>query len=153
MPLMSKTVPRSRASQFPRSRQWQVDIDYLNKLSPEDQEWMKTFLEAEYGGNGHLMFAGDQEEQRRLWRQQKKQDRDAMTIAMNVGEFSANTAVSANPEDALIDVIDAQNAREAAAEEQARRERLDAAYRAEKQRRKARRSRRRQKKVKQAACP
>jgi hypothetical protein len=78
---------------------------------------MLTFLESEYGGNGHLMHE-DQDEQRRLWVQQKKQQRDAMTYAKSDEGLALGSQPS--PEDALIEALDRQTIAEAEAKEEAR---------------------------------
>lgn len=97
---------RQNPKAYRKPIQWQVEVDYFNKLSPEELAWIVKFQEAEYGGNGHLMHE-DQEEQRRLWRQQKKQQRDAMTYSRSE-EAGIPVGVQPNPEDAILELLDRQ---------------------------------------------
>lgn len=95
---------RTTASSYRRPIQWQVDCDYLEALPAAERQWMLLFLEAEYGGNGHLLY--DQAEQRRLWVRQKHQQHDAMTYSTAYDDERMTAWASMSPESALIDAHD-----------------------------------------------
>ena len=107
--------PRQSVTQYRKYVQWQVDSDNLDKLSPEDREWMLKFQEAEYGGNGHFMKL-KKKAQRQRWLDQKRQREDAMIFARHLhgvngsidscGRNSPPDVFQPSPEDALIEAID-----------------------------------------------
>ena len=39
------------ARNLPRPVRWKVDFDYVARLSPEEQEWLSDFVDAEYGAD------------------------------------------------------------------------------------------------------
>lgn len=55
---------------FPAALRWSVEVDYLDKLSKSEKDWLGEFNEWFSGGNP---FPGSsQEEKRRVWREQKQ---------------------------------------------------------------------------------
>lgn len=40
-----------KKKQLPKNHQWKHDFDYINKLSPEDQEFLAKFIKEYYDGN------------------------------------------------------------------------------------------------------
>ena len=137
---------RQSPKAFRKPLQWQVDSDYLDKLSPADREWMLRFQEAEYGGNGHLMH-DDQDEQRRLWVQQKKQQRDAMTYA-RLEELPIAQGSQPSPEDAFIEALDREAETKKRVREEARK--AGVTVRTKKRRMKERRAAQAKRRKKQA---
>lgn len=84
-----------------------LDVDYIDKLTPEEQAYLFAFHEAEYGGNGKILYE-DIEEVRRLWRENKRQAVDAHNCARHdlpVEEISTGE----NTEEALAASIDAMD--------------------------------------------
>lgn len=75
--------PRS----YPRSVRDRVEMDYAQKLSPEERQWLAAFNEAEYGGNpGCLQFITGKyvpvAERRRLMREIKRYQRDLLSTGL-----------------------------------------------------------------------
>lgn len=113
---------KSKASQFLPSTRWMAEVDYRDRLSPEDQEYLDRFNEAVAGANPQFIYGDspeDTEKKNALYIEQVNMRRsEAMTGALHGVQMDDP---SANPEDAIIELIDrhdagvAQTKKEAAA--------------------------------------
>ena len=81
-----------------------LEVDYVNKLTPEEQAWLFAYNESNYGGNGAIMYA-DHEEVKRLWRENKKSQIDGMNGAVHDLPLE-NRAGPGNVEDTMIALLD-----------------------------------------------
>lgn len=88
---------------------------------------MLKFQEAEYAGNGHLLYEDD-DTKRRLWREQGHQRTDVMIYAL-YGHDGEPPGTQPSPEDALNALIDRQAEEEAEAAAEARKDRIKARLR------------------------
>lgn len=95
---------RQNPKKFPASRRWMMEAPYIKNLSPEDQAFMFTFAEAEYGGNGSILYA-DHEEVKRLWRENKRNSNCSMNHAVYDTPIE-NNAGPGNVEDTVIEMLD-----------------------------------------------
>lgn len=70
-------LPRIHPNFICKSHRWKMDVDYADKLSEEEQKWLKTFLDEYYNGKF------DKSPRKRLTR--KKKDRRAIERDRNAG--------------------------------------------------------------------
>lgn len=92
------------ARNFPKDRRWAVDFDYLDKLSPQEKEWLATFSDGHYGGD----FRADPdtwttERRRDVVRDKHASQHDILTLASladGISEINETTSqVEADPKD------------------------------------------------------
>jgi hypothetical protein len=91
-----------------------VEIDYAKRLTFEEQSWLASFNEAEYGSNPDCLqfITGKRvsvEEKRRLWREIKRYERDGFGPGprINIDEYFLGLHLhSVSNEDVLIEAID-----------------------------------------------
>lgn len=75
-----------RPSRRHPGRNWQLDMDYLHKLGPEELAFMERFCNESYHSAARTKDAlHSQDAQRALWRAYKANERDALTRAAAVG--------------------------------------------------------------------
>ena len=69
---------------FPRSVRWKVDQDYLNKLSPEEKEWLSRFNDNYIGADFRTdkENAWSPEERRVVYRAKNAAGRDVFTSGL-----------------------------------------------------------------------
>lgn len=69
---------------YPRTKRWRVDFDYLRRLSPEEIEWLHAFCNNHYGGN--FSYAGP--EGYEAWSKDERRKAYAATNAANRDLYS-----------------------------------------------------------------
>jgi hypothetical protein len=102
-----KKTPKGylRGANYPKAKQWQVDQDYVDKLSPEEQEWLARFNKEYYAGR---VKKGDPDAHHKT----DKQRQDCYSRQNSVNRDILNrglrqdTDLVADPTDALIELID-----------------------------------------------
>lgn len=92
MPKRSPLDPHS----YGKSTSWKVDMDYVEKLSPEDRAWLEKFCLGEYGGSTNGLHSPDQ--MRDVWRDKKRASKDVLNTAVSI-EVTQPTSTTPSPED------------------------------------------------------
>lgn len=90
---MRKKRYREKLESYPRWAREEIKVDYLNKLSAAEKEWLCKFNEVTYGANPEFLedLTGkkvDNVQRRKVWRETAARRRSAGRDAMNskIGE-------------------------------------------------------------------
>lgn len=111
---------------FSRIKQEYYDIDYINKLSPEEKEWLSSFMEEDLGArfnHGGKKIHKKKSQKRESFNRNNARNRDMYSIAKATGKvvdvdledavkYWEESYVDNNFEDKLIDIIDKKNEEE-----------------------------------------
>lgn len=127
---MPRKKNRSNVSSFPLHVQEFVEIDYRDKLSKSEKDWLDRFNESEYGSNPERILERPdrpgKKRKRKAYKEEYKRRNDAMspvrppekksTTVLNPAFSTANSDgkasesyLTSSPEDALIAAIDMSN--------------------------------------------
>lgn len=81
--MSSKKKPQYglRKTSFARPVQDYVDMDYIEKLSPEEKAWLNNFNQGYYGGKAELLYPDNTEKRREIWRENNSRNRDLYALA------------------------------------------------------------------------
>lgn len=96
---------------YSKIKQEFFDIDYVNKLSEEEKEWLNNFMNGDLGANtkDNPVFE-DYEEKRKCWKKNNDRNNDVYSIMRATGKLSDVTispTESVDLEQVLIEYIDA----------------------------------------------
>ena len=130
-PEKKRRITRKDASQYPglnekyfsRIKQEYYDIDYINKLSSEEKEWLSSFMEEDLGARfnhkGKKIYK-KKSKKRESYDRNNARNRDIYSIAKATGKISdvsteeavsvwEDNYVNENYEDILIEELDKKN--------------------------------------------
>ncbi|GAC1503540.1 MAG: hypothetical protein NVS1B10_08660 [Candidatus Saccharimonadales bacterium] len=109
----------------------------MQKLSPAEQSFLLAYHESEFGGNGAILYA-DHEEVKRLWRTNKRQQKDSMNGAVHDLPLE-NRSGPGNVEDTMIAMLDGHELRQMKERAKVSRQKQDKAFMVEAKKNKRRR--------------
>lgn len=76
------TLPGLHARNFPAPLREFIDVDYLDRLSPEEKAWLAKFNDEFHGGCFRANpLHGEQAQRRAIWRAKKAARHDALGVA------------------------------------------------------------------------
>ncbi|MFM1781356.1 MAG: hypothetical protein RLZZ181_121 [Pseudomonadota bacterium] len=95
---------------YSKIKQEFFDIDYVNKLTEEEKQWLNDFMNGDLGANtkNNPVFE-EYEEKRECWKKNNARNRDIYSIARATGTLSGytiNPSDSIDLEESLIEHID-----------------------------------------------
>jgi len=102
--------PGLKKTLFSRIKQEYHDVDYADKLSEKDSEWLSRFMEEDLGAN--LNHKGAKVYKKKLgkaecYRRNNQRNRDLYSLAQATGKLDViDDSPTSNPENALVELLD-----------------------------------------------